>query len=135
MVTSPGASGPVHPELRRVTERIARRSEATRSAYLTRVERWRTRPGRGTRLGCANLAHTTAALPAADKLRVVAERAPHLGVVTAYNDMLSAHQPYEDYPQRIRAAARSLGVTVQVAGGVPAMCDGITQGQPGMELS
>ncbi len=135
MVTSPGASGPVHPELRRVTERIARRSEATRSAYLARVERWRTRPGRGTRLGCANLAHTTAALPAADKLRVVAERAPHLGVVTAYNDMLSAHQPYEDYPQRIRAAARSLGVTVQVAGGVPAMCDGITQGQPGMELS
>ena len=135
MVTSPGASGPVHPELRRVTERIARRSEATRSAYLARVERWRTRPGRGTRLGCANLAHTTAALPAADKLRVVAERAAHLGVVTAYNDMLSAHQPYEDYPQRIRAAARSLGVTVQVAGGVPAMCDGITQGQPGMELS
>jgi phosphogluconate dehydratase len=135
MVTDRSASAPLHPELRRVTERIAGRSAVLRGAYLQRLARLQDRPGRGSRLGCANLAHTTAALPAADKLRVVAERAPHLAVVTAYNDMLSAHQPYEDYPQRIRAAARALGATVQVAGGVPAMCDGITQGQPGMELS
>ena len=73
--------------------------------------------------------------PPNDKLRVVAQRAPHIGVVTAYNDMLSAHQPYESYPAVIRDAARQLGATVQVAGGVPAMCDGVTQGLPGMELS
>jgi phosphogluconate dehydratase len=86
-------------------------------------------------MGCANVAHAFAAMPAADKFRVVAERAPHIGVVTAYNDMLSAHQPYEAYPALIRDEARRLGATVQVAGGVPAMCDGVTQGQPGMELS
>ncbi len=86
-------------------------------------------------MGCANVAHAFAALPANDKLRVVAQRAPHIGVVSAYNDMLSAHQPYESYPAVIRDAARQLGATVQVAGGVPAMCDGVTQGLPGMELS
>ena len=86
-------------------------------------------------MGCANVAHAFAALPANDKLRVVAQRAPHIGVVTAYNDMLSAHQPYESYPAVIRDEARQLGATVQVAGGVPAMCDGVTQGLPGMELS
>ncbi len=91
---------------------------------------------RGTdRLGCANVAHALAALPANDKLRIVAERAPHIAVVTAYNDMLSAHQPYEGFPALIRDEAHRLGATVQVAGGVPAMCDGVTQGQPGMELS
>lgn len=86
-------------------------------------------------MGCANVAHAFAALPGADKLRVVAEKAPHLAVVTAYNDMLSAHQPYEGYPAQLRDAARALGATLQVAGGVPAMCDGVTQGEPGMELS
>ena len=86
-------------------------------------------------MGCANMAHTTAAMPSNDKLRIHAEKAPHLGVVTAYNDMLSAHQPYEGYPALIREAARAHGATVQVAGGVPAMCDGVTQGLPGMELS
>ena len=86
-------------------------------------------------MGCANLAHAAAALPAADKLSIVAARAPNIGIVTAYNDMLSAHQPYERYPDVIRAAAHALGATAQVAGGVPAMCDGVTQGRPGMELS
>ena len=93
------------------------------------------RPRGPERLGCANLAHATAALPAVDKLRIVAERAPNIGVVTAYNDMLSAHQPYERFPAVIRAAAHRLGATAQVAGGVPAMCDGVTQGRAGMELS
>jgi phosphogluconate dehydratase len=86
-------------------------------------------------MGCANMAHTTAALPASDKLRIHAERAPHVGIVTAYNDMLSAHQPYEHYPELLRSHARALGATAQVAGGVPAMCDGVTQGAAGMELS
>jgi phosphogluconate dehydratase len=81
------------------------------------------------------VAHAFAAMPASDKLRIVAERAPHIGVVTAYNDMLSAHQPYEGFPAVIRDEAQRLGATVQVAGGVPAMCDGVTQGLPGMELS
>jgi phosphogluconate dehydratase len=81
------------------------------------------------------VAHAFAALPGADKFKVVQERAPHLGVITAYNDMLSAHQPYEGYPAQIRATAARLGATVQVAGGVPAMCDGVTQGLPGMEMS
>ena len=118
-----------------ITRRIRERSAATRGAYLARIERLRGRPRGTDRMGCANVAHAFAALPAHDKLRVVAERAPHIGVVTAYNDMLSAHQPYEGYPALIRDEARRLGATVQVAGGVPAMCDGVTQGLPGMELS
>ena len=94
------------------------------------------RPGPYRReMGCANAAHAWAAMPVHDKLALAQERQPHLGVVTAYNDMLSAHQPYEHYPERIREAARAAGATAQVAGGVPAMCDGITQGEDGMELS
>jgi phosphogluconate dehydratase len=118
-----------------VTQRIRERSVATRSAYLARVDAAVNRPRGADRMGCANLAHAFAALPANDKLRVVAQRAPNIGVVTAYNDMLSAHQPYEGFPAVIRDEARKLGATVQVAGGVPAMCDGVTQGLPGMELS
>ena len=118
-----------------VTRRIRERSAPTRVAYLARIERAARRDRSTDRMGCANVAHAFAALPANDKLRVVAQRAPHIGVVTAYNDMLSAHQPYESYPALIRDAARALGATVQVAGGVPAMCDGVTQGLPGMELS
>ena len=118
-----------------LTERIRQRSQPTRSAYLARITRLIERPRGSDRLGCANVAHAFAAMPANDKLRVVAERAPHLAVVTSYNDMLSAHQPYETFPALIRDEARKLGATVQVAGGVPAMCDGVTQGQPGMELS
>jgi phosphogluconate dehydratase len=123
------------PAVIEVTQRIRERSAATRAAYLARVEAAIRRPRGTDRMGCANVAHAFAALPGNDKLRVVAERAPHIGVVTAYNDMLSAHQPYEGFPALIRDEARRLGATVQVAGGVPAMCDGVTQGLPGMELS
>ena len=121
--------------LTEVTQRIRERSAATRRAYLARIDRLAQRPPGAERMGCANVAHAFAALPANDKLRVVAQKAPNIGVVTAYNDMLSAHQPYEGYPELIRHEARLHGATVQVAGGVPAMCDGVTQGLPGMELS
>ena len=118
-----------------ITERIRQRSQPLRQAYLTRLQRQADRPPGAQRMGCANVAHAFAALPGDQRFRVVAERAPHLAVVTAYNDMLSAHQPYEGYPALIRDEAGRLGATVQVAGGVPAMCDGVTQGLPGMELS
>ena len=125
----------LNPVLAQVTARISQRSKALRSAYLTRIDALRRRPRGPDRMGCANVAHAFAALPGEDKLRIVAQKAPHIGIVTAYNDMLSAHQPYESYPAQIRAAAHRLGATAQVAGGVPAMCDGVTQGYPGMELS
>ncbi len=118
-----------------VTQRIRERSAPTRAAYLARVAAAIDRPRGADRMGCANIAHAFAALPGNDKLRIVVEKAPHIGVVTAYNDMLSAHQPYEGFPAVIRDEAARLGATVQVAGGVPAMCDGVTQGLPGMELS
>ena len=125
----------MHSTLIHVTERIRERSAKLRGAYLARIDQLNNRQRGFERMGCANVAHAVAALPANDKLRIVAEKAPHLGVVTSYNDMLSAHQPYEGYPAQIRAEAHRLGATVQVAGGVPAMCDGVTQGLPGMELS
>ena len=118
-----------------LTQRIRQRSAPQRQAYLNRIQRLADRPPGAQRMGCANVAHAFAALPGDQRLRVVAERAPHLAVVTAYNDMLSAHQPYEGYPALIRDEAQRCGATVQVAGGVPAMCDGVTQGLPGMELS
>src|SRR5574343_1039384 len=125
----------MHPVVAAVTDRIRERSRSTREAYLKRLRATAARPRGADRMGCANVAHAFAALPANDKLRVVAERAPHIGVVTAYNDMLSAHQPYEGYPAVLRDDAHRRGATLQVAGGVPAMCDGVTQGLPGMELS
>jgi phosphogluconate dehydratase len=118
-----------------VTERIRARSAPTRAAYLAGIDAAVARPRGADRMGCANVAHAFAAMTGADKLRIVAERAPNLALVTSYNDMLSAHQPYEGFPALIRDEARRLGATVQVAGGVPAMCDGVTQGLPGMELS
>jgi len=125
----------MNPTVSAVTDRIRLRSAPLRTAYLARIADLVQRPRSSERMGCANVAHAFAALPPNDKLRVVAERAAHLGIVTAYNDMLSAHQPYEGYPALIRDEARRLGATVQVAGGVPAMCDGVTQGLPGMEMS
>jgi phosphogluconate dehydratase len=118
-----------------VTARIEQRSAASRTAYLDVVARAK-KPGpyRGG-MGCANAAHAYAAMPANDKLVLRQERQPNVGIINAYNDMLSAHQPYEHYPERLRAAARAAGATAQVAGGVPAMCDGVTQGEDGMELS
>ncbi|MDP1766638.1 MAG: phosphogluconate dehydratase [Methylotenera sp.] len=118
-----------------VTERIIEKSRPTRTAYLHRLDEIVNRQRGADRLGCANVAHAFAAMPANDKLRVVVEKAPNIGIVTAYNEMLSAHQPYVNYPDIIRDEAHKYGATVQVAGGVPAMCDGITQGEPGMELS
>jgi phosphogluconate dehydratase len=123
------------PAILDVTRRIREKSAAARGAYLARIDKLAARPRGSDRMGCANVAHAFAGMPADDKFKVVAERAPHIGIVTAYNDMLSAHQPYEQFPSVIRDEARRHGATVQVAGGVPAMCDGVTQGLPGMELS
>jgi len=124
----------LHPTIARVTDRIRARSEATRSAYLARIAAaGRAGPARG-HLVCGNQAHAYAAM-GPQKAALAEGRAPHIGIITAYSDMLSAHQPFEDYPKLIRAAALEAGATAQVAGGVPAMCDGVTQGQPGMELS
>ena len=129
-------NAPLNTTLARVTQRIVERSADLRNQYLASMDA-QARAGKTQRagMGCANMAHTTAALPAADKLVIHAERAPHVGIITAYNDMLSAHQPYEHYPELLRSHARAIGATAQVAGGVPAMCDGITQGAEGMELS
>lgn len=124
----------LHPTLHAVTERIRARSADSRAAYLARLRAAAQQgPARG-HLACGNLAHAYAAM-GQDKGALAAGRAPNIGVVTAYNDMLSAHQPYEAYPELIRQTARAKGATAQVAGGVPAMCDGVTQGQAGMELS
>jgi len=125
---------PLNPILAEVTARIESRSADVRGAYLEQIERARSAgPSRG-KLSCANWAHAFAGSPAEDKARALSQ-APNIGIVTAYNDMLSAHQPLEHFPEVIRAAAREVGATAQVAGGVPAMCDGVTQGRPGMELS
>jgi len=125
----------LHPVVADVTERVIERSREARIDYLARMEAAASRgPGRG-KLSCANFAHAFAASPGSDKLRARDPSAANIGIVTAYNDMLSAHQPYEAFPALIREAARAVGATAQVAGGVAAMCDGVTQGQPGMELS
>jgi phosphogluconate dehydratase len=125
---------PLHPSIARVTDRIRARSRATREPYLDRLRKAVSDGPVRAHLSCGNQAHAYAAMGAA-KDDLAAAKVPNLGIVTAYNDMLSAHQPFERYPDIIRAAAKKAGVTVQVAGGVPAMCDGVTQGQPGMELS
>jgi phosphogluconate dehydratase len=125
---------PLNDTVARVTERIVARSRNARGTYLDRMAQLAEDGPRRAHLSCGNLAHAYAAM-GEDKGTLAADRAPNLGIVTAYNDMLSAHQPYETFPQRIKAAARAVGATAQVAGGVPAMCDGVTQGQPGMELS
>lgn len=118
-----------------VTQRIIERSRPTRAAYLERINKLAEAPPNRGMMGCTNLAHAFAASPINDKLVLHAEKAPNLAIVTSYNDMLSAHQPYEYAPEKIREAVRAVGATAQVAGGTPAMCDGVTQGQLGMELS
>lgn len=124
----------LHPTIARVTDRIRERSHTSRATYLDRMGRAAAAGPARSHLTCGNQAHAYAAT-GEDKATLAAGRSPNIGIVTAYNDMLSAHQPYEDFPKLIRAAARRAGATAQVAGGVPAMCDGVTQGQPGMELS
>ncbi|MDB2407016.1 phosphogluconate dehydratase [Jannaschia sp.] len=118
----------------RITDTIRERSHDTRSAYLARMRAQAEEGPRRAHLDCGNQAHAYAAM-GEQKDDLVADRVPNIGIVTAYNDMLSAHQPFKDYPDRIKQAARAAGATAQVAGGVPAMCDGVTQGQAGMELS
>jgi len=133
----------LHPSVAAVTARIVERSRPTRTAYLQQLETWAARPPGAQRLGCANVAHAFAAMPTADKhkatglggIAVVSPRPLNIAIVNAYNDMLSAHAPLQHYPELIKDEARQLGATAQVAGGVPAMCDGVTQGAPGMELS
>ncbi len=125
----------MHPVTAEVTARIVERSRETRADYLERMEAARQAgPGRG-KLSCANWAHAFAASPDGDKQQMRNPTAPNIAIVSAYNDMLSAHQPYERFPDILRQAAREVGATAQYAGGVPAMCDGVTQGRPGMELS
>jgi len=125
----------LHPKLAAITDAIIERSRPTRRAYLEAIAHTQANGPQRTRLSCGNLAHGFAACGPADKLRLRGDVTPNLGIISAYNDMLSAHQPFETYPELIRQHARSLGATAQVAGGVPAMCDGITQGRAGMELS
>jgi len=117
-----------------VTQRIIARSKDQRGAYLDRMRAAADAGPVRAHLNCGNQAHAFAAMER-DKPALAGGTAPNLGIITAYNDMLSAHKPYEHFPDRIRSAARQAGGTAQVAGGVPAMCDGVTQGQPGMELS
>ena len=125
---------PLDHRIAAVTDRIRARSRQRRQEYLDRVARAAEAGPVRAHLSCGNQAHAYAAM-GQDKDALATGRAPNLGIVTSYNDMLSAHQPFERFPELIRAAARRTGATAQVAGGVPAMCDGVTQGQPGMELS
>jgi phosphogluconate dehydratase len=125
----------LHPMVKQVTQRIRERSAPTRSAYLQLIDNAAKRDRGADRMGCANVAHAFAAMPSNDKFKVVAEKALNIGIVNAYNDMLSAHAPLQHYPALIKDEARKHGATAQVAGGVPAMCDGVTQGTPAMELS
>jgi phosphogluconate dehydratase len=125
----------LHPVLAAVTDRIRGRSATTRAAYLSRLEQARGKGPIRQALGCTNLAHGFAAAPAGDKIMLRENRRPNIAIVSSYNDMLSAHQPLERFPEIIKRAAREAGATAQFAGGVPAMCDGVTQGEPGMELS
>lgn len=124
-----------HKRLSDITQRIIDRSRDTRAAYLERVNNMRADGPSRQRLSCGNLAHGFAASSEREKQQLMESGAPNIGIVTAYNEMLSAHQPYVDYPDKIKAAAQANGVTAQVAGGTPAMCDGVTQGRDGMDLS
>ena len=133
----------LHPVVDTVTRSIIERSAAQRLAYLARIDAAAQRKSGVDRVGCANLAHAFASMPDGDKARVtgldkfkvVAEKGPNIGIVNAYNDLLSAHAPLQHYPDLIKEESRKHGATAQMAGGVPAMCDGVTQGTPGMELS
>ena len=125
----------LHSVLASVTDRIVGRSRPTRLAYLARLDAARSRGVHRSALSCTNLAHGFASFPAHDKLVLKQQRDPSVAIVSSYNDMLSAHQPFERFPHIIKEAVRAAGGVAQFAGGVPAMCDGVTQGQPGMELS
>ncbi len=125
----------VHPVVEKVTQRIIQRSRPSRQAYLAHLDAARVKGVQRGTLACTNLAHGFAAFPANDKLKLREQKQPSVAIVSSYNDMLSAHQPFEYFPKVIKDAVRDIGAVAQFAGGVPAMCDGVTQGQPGMELS
>ncbi|MEO7774493.1 MAG: dihydroxy-acid dehydratase, partial [Steroidobacteraceae bacterium] len=127
-------TSPLHPRLREVTERIRERSSGPRGEYVARMRAAKSRGTVRSQLNCANLAHGFAAA-GPDKEALKRSPWPNIGIVSSYNDMLSAHQPYERYPALIRGAAREAGAVAQFAGGTPAMCDGVTQGTAAMELS
>jgi phosphogluconate dehydratase len=129
------AAAPLHERVRIVTERIRERSRDSRTAYLDRIEQARSASATRATLSCTNLAHGFAGMDAPEKAALRGVRWPNIAIVSAYNDMLSAHRPFENFPTLIKQAARDAGAVAQFAGGVPAMCDGVTQGQPGMELS
>lgn len=122
-------------DIEAITERIRQRSKPGRERYLGRIAEASNRTANRAVLSCGNLAHGFAVCSPSEKLALGADKVPNLGIITSYNDMLSAHQPFETFPALIKDAAREAGGIAQVAGGVPAMCDGVTQGQPGMELS
>ena len=127
---------PLHPKLAEITQRIIERSRPTREVYLARI-RSAKQQGRVERdqLGCSNLAHGYASMPKTIKIAMQKHDVPNIGIITAYNDMVSAHQPFKDFPDWIKDEVAKHNATAQVAGGTPAMCDGITQGYEGMELS
>ncbi|KGF81248.1 phosphogluconate dehydratase [Massilia sp. JS1662] len=125
----------LHPVVEQVTNRIIKRSRPSRQAYLAHLDAARIKGVQRSALSCTNLAHGFAAFPANDKLKLREYKQPSVAIVSSYNDMLSAHQPFEYFPKVIKDAVREVGAVAQFAGGVPAMCDGVTQGQPGMELS
>jgi phosphogluconate dehydratase len=125
----------MNPVVEAVTARIEARSKDSRAAYLDMIRSRRPATFARTRLTEGNLAHASAGCAVIEKAQILGAGWPVIGIITAYNDMLSAHAPFEPYPQIIREAAREVHAVAQVAGGVPAMCDGITQGQEGMELS
>lgn len=125
----------IHPVISDVTTRIRERSVARRQAFLARIQRQAEQGKTRAALACGNLAHAVAACSSDEKGRILDMTRANVGIVTAYNDMLSAHQPYQGYPDQIKAVLAELGHSAQVAGGVPAMCDGVTQGQPGMDMS
>ncbi len=125
----------MHPTIEKVTQEVKQRSHESRTAYLNYIDSVAKQGPNRSNLPCGNLAHGFAACSAADKAALTGDQQPNIAIITSYNDMLSAHEPYKDFPALIKEAVHQLGGVAQVAGGVPAMCDGITQGQPGMELS
>ncbi len=125
----------MHSEVLRVTQNIAERSRTLRDQYRCDIDEMTSQPLNRSQLSCGNLAHGVASCGAEEKSTIKMMDSANIGIVSAYNDMLSAHAPYAGYPEQIKNALKAVGCTAQVAGGVPAMCDGVTQGQPGMELS
>ena len=125
----------LHPRIQEVTQRVIERSKQTRQDYLDRISHAKKQTRVRAGLGCGNIAHVMAACSSDDKARLKADEVPNLAIINSYNDMLSAHVPYKDYPDVIKSIATKFDATAQVAGGVPAMCDGVTQGRDGMELS